>query len=429
MSFVILTSLFALLALGVPVGIALASIGLLGISVTVGLDAMTGLIKTLPIAVTRSYELITIPMFILMAELVLVSGVADQLFEAMAVWLGRRRGGLAVATALAGAGFGAISGSSTAAAAALSSTSLPAMERAGYDKKFSCGVVAVSGTLAMLIPPSLALILYGIIAEVSVGKLLIAGIIPGLLVMLAIVGTVQVLLWRNPSWAPEAGSYSWGQKFALLADIWPMLLFLFLVTGIIYLGIATPTEAAGIGAFGALVITVVRRKLTWSALLSALTRSLRTSCMILLIVVGASIFGVFLTLTQLTQNFVGFATSFQTSPYVVLALVIAVYLVLGCFMDQVAILILTVPITVPIVTALGFDPIWFGVLVVVTAEIGMITPPLGLNAFIVARYANQPLTRVFAGLWPHIVAHLLVIIVLCLFPQLVLWLPATGAVR
>ena len=262
--------LFGLLAVGVPVGIALAGVGMAGTSMMVGLPAMMSILKTLPIDVAQSYELITIPMFILMAELVVVSGVAEKLFEAMAIWLGRVKGGLAVATALAGAGMGAISGSSTAAAAALSSTSVPAMAKAGYESRFSCGVVAVSGTLSMLIPPSLALILYGIITETSVGKLLIAGIVPGLVVMLAIIATVRLLLWRYPERAPDTETYPWSAKFAALTEVWPMLLLLFLVTGIIYAGVATPTEAAGLGAFGALVVTAIKGRLTRRTLVDAL---------------------------------------------------------------------------------------------------------------------------------------------------------------
>lgn len=425
----IVIGLFGLLALGIPVGIALAGIGMLGTGMLVSFQAMMSIVRTVPIEVGHSYELITIPMFILMAEFVVVSGVADKLFHAMAVWLGRVKGGLAVATAMAGAGMGAISGSSTAAAAALSSTSIPAMERAGYEPRFSCGVVAVSGTLSMLIPPSLALILYGIITEQSVGKLLIAGVVPGIVVMLAIIATVWVILWFHPERAPPAQSYPWSEKLAITREVWPMIVLLLMVTGVIYGGIATPTEAAGLGAFGALLITAIKGKLNRHTLIEALARASRATCMILLIVVGAKIFGVVLTLTQVTQGFVAFATSLDTSPYVILAMIIMVYLVLGCFMDQVAAMILTVPITAPVVVALGFDPIWFGVIVVVTAEIGMITPPLGLNAFIVARYAKRPLSEVFSGLWPHIIAHLLVLALLCAFPQIVLWLPSTAAAQ
>ncbi|MHC5655976.1 TRAP transporter large permease [Stappia sp.] len=417
--------LFVLLAIGTPVGFALAISGVAGLFSLAGIAATIGVIETTPFSVANSYELITIPMFILMAELVVASGIADGLFHAMSVWIGRVRGGLAVATALAGAGFGAISGSSTASAAALSATSIPAMMKAGYEPRFSCGVVAVSGTLAMLIPPSIALVLYGLIAEVSIADLLIGGVIPGILVTLAIVATVYVLLWRDPKLAPETRSYSLQEKLAALREVGPMLALLFLVTGVIYLGVATPTEAAALGAFGALVLTGAVGKLSFKMLQRVLARSARATCMILMIVIGAHIFGFYLTLSQVTQNTVGFLTGLDTSPYVIMALIVVVYILLGCFMDQLAILILTVPIAVPAITALGFDPVWFGVVVVVTAEVGMITPPLGLNVFVVARYSGRPLEEIFAGIAPHVVAHLVVIAALIAWPSLVLWLPST----
>lgn len=417
--------LFALLAIGTPVGFALAIAGAAGLFATAGSVAMVGVLQTTPFSVANSYELIAIPMFILMAELVVASGIADGLFHAMSVWIGRVRGGLAVATALAGAGFGAISGSSTASAAALSATSIPAMLRAGYEPRFSCGVVAISGTLAMLIPPSIALVLYGIIAEVSIADLLIGGVIPGLLVTAAIIATIYVLIWRDPALAPATRSYSWREKLAALHEVGPMLALLLIVTGVIYLGIATPTEASALGAFGALVLTAMVGKLTWTTLLSVLTRAARATCMILMIVIGASIFGFFLTLTQVTQGTVSFVTSLDVSPYVIMALIVALYIVLGCFMDQLAILILTVPIAVPAIKALGFDPVWFGVLVVVTAEVGMITPPLGLNVFVVSRYSGRPLAEIFSGIAPHVIAHIIVIGLLIAFPALVLWLPGT----
>ncbi|UJX47312.1 TRAP transporter large permease [Xanthobacter sp. YC-JY1] len=424
-SLAIIGLLFALLAIGMPVGFAMAVSGALGLLATAGVAATVGVLETTPFSVTNSYELIAIPMFILMAELVVASGVADGLFHALAVWIGRVKGGLAVATALAGAGFGAISGSSTASAAALSATSIPAMLRAGYEPRFSCGVVAISGTLAMLIPPSIALVLYGIIAEVSIADLLIGGVIPGILVTLAIIATVYALLWHDPSLAPAGRSYSWKEKLVVLKQVGPMLLLLFLVTGVIYVGIATPTEASALGAFGALVLTAAVGKLSYPTLRHVLARSARATCMILMIVIGAHIFGFFLTLSQVTQMTVSFITSLDVSPYVIMAMIVLVYIILGCFMDQLAILILTVPIVVPAITALGFDPVWFGVVVVVTAEVGMVTPPLGLNVFVVARYSGRPLEEIFAGIAPHVVAHLLVIAALIAWPGLVLWLPST----
>ncbi|MDD9739788.1 TRAP transporter large permease [Marinovum sp. SP66] len=421
----VVISLLVLLLCGIPVGFALTFTGLIGLMAIVGFDSALSVLSTTPLSTTNGYELIAVPLFIVMAEFVIVSGIADRMFKAITIWVGRLPGGLAVATALAGAGFGAISGSSTAAAAALSSTSIPSMRRAGYEAKFSAGVVAVSGTLAMLIPPSIALVLYGIIIEANIADLLIGGVIPGILVTLAIIATVYVLIARDPSIAPSAAAHSWREKLLALREIGPMLLLLLCVTGSIYLGIATPTEAAGLGAFGAFLIAAAFRSLTWKSFAGAMARAVRATCMIFMIIIGAHIFGYVLTLGQITPKFVTWVTTLEVSPYVIMAGIILFYLILGCFMDQLAILILTVPVMVPAIVSLGFDPVWFGVLVVVAAEVGMITPPLGMNIFVVARYAERPLAEIFRGVAPHIFAHLIVLALLVAFPELVLWLPST----
>lgn len=424
-SLLVVIGLLVLLLLGVPVGFALAFTGLVGLMTIVGFESALSVLSTTPLSTTNGFELIAVPLFILMAEFVIVSGIADRMFRAITIWVGRLPGGLAVATALAGAGFGAISGSSTAAAAALSSTSIPAMRRAGYEVKFASGVVAVSGTLAMLIPPSIALVLYGIIVEVNIASLLIGGVIPGIIVTLAIIVTIYVLMARDPSIAPAARAWPMRDKIRALRDIGPMLLLLLCVTGSIYMGIATPTEAAGLGAFGAFIIAAAFRTLGWKAVWGALARAVRATCMIFMIIIGAHIFGYVLTLGQITPGFVNWITGLDVSPYVVMAGIIVFYLIMGCFMDQMAILILTVPVMVPAITSLGFDPVWFGVLVVVAAEVGMITPPLGMNIFVVSRYAERPLSEIFRGVAPHVVSHIIVLALLVAFPQLVLWLPGT----
>lgn len=416
--------MLVLLAGGVPVGFSLAIAGAAGLLAHGGLGLLTGILSTTSLSTVNSYELISIPMFILMAEFVILSGIADNLFKATATWVGRIPGGLAIATALSGAGFGAISGSSTAAAATLSATSIPAMLKQNYEPTFACGVVAISGTLAMLIPPSIALILFGIIADVSVGKLLIAGVVPGLLVTLTIVLTVLYLVWRVPSRAPRGTPSTLRQKFAALNGIWPMLALLFFVTGVIYTGIATPTEASAMGAFGACMIAALGGQLGGARLLTAAVKSLRSTAMIFMILLGAHIFGYFFTLTGVTQQLVSEISRAGLSPYAVITVILAIVLVLGCFMDQIAILVLTVPVTLPIVKAIGFDPVWFGVIMIVAGEVGMVTPPVGLNSFVVARYAQRPLSEVFVGAWPHVLAHLILIAVLVAAPELVLWLPS-----
>jgi len=417
--------LFAMLAFGIPVAFALAVSGAIGLYAYGGPDTLIGILETTTISTASSYELITIPMFILMAEFVVLSGIARDLFHAASIWVGRVRGGLAIATALAGAGFGAISGSSTASAATLASTSLPAMLEKGYERRLASGVVAISGTLAMLIPPSIALVLYGIIADVSVGRLLIAGVIPGLLITVVIIATVLVLVTLDPRRAPPVARHTMREKWIATRGVGPMLLLFGVVTGSIYSGIATPTEAAGIGAFGALVLAMLTRDGTPAGVLRAASRATQTTCMVIFIVIGAHVFGYFFTLTRTTHDIVQFVSALPVDRYVVILVILAGYVVLGCVMDQAAILILTVPIVLPLVKALGFDPVWFGVVIVVTAELGMVTPPLGMNVFVVSRATGMPLGEVFAGVLPHVIAHLLAIGFLVAFPEVVLWLPST----
>jgi C4-dicarboxylate transporter, DctM subunit len=336
-------------------------------------------------------------------------------------------GGLGMATALAGAGFGAISGSSTAAAATLSSTTMPAMLKQGYEPKLAGGVVAISGTLAMLIPPSIALVLYGIIADVSISALLIGGVIPGILVTLVIMATVYVLVLIDPTAAPAGRAYTLREKLASLKVVGPMVFLFMAVTGVIYTGVATPTEASGLGAFGAFLIAIWERKVTREGMKRALVHAAHASCMIIMIIVCAKIFGYFFTLTQSTQALVAWVSSLEVSKWVIIFLILFGYLVLGCLMDQVAILILTVPIVLPLVKALGFDPVWFGVIVIVMAEVGLVTPPVGLNVFVVARYAKRPLAEIFGGVWPHVFSHLLLVTAMVAFPQIILWLPSKMA--
>jgi C4-dicarboxylate transporter, DctM subunit len=425
LAFPVLLLLLGLLAIGTPAAFSLAVSGAAGLFAVGGGSMLMGVLETTPLSAASSYELITIPMFILMAEFVILSGVADSLFRTAATWVGRVPGGLAMATALAGAGFGAISGSSTASAATLSATTIPAMLKQKYEPSLACGVVAISGTLAMLIPPSVALVLFGIIADVSIGKLLVAGVIPGIIVTFTIMATVYYLVWRDPSRAPTGRSYTLMEKIRATSTVGPMLFLFMAVTGVIYTGVATPTEASGLGAFGAMLLAWKAGKLTRKNTLDALTRAARTSCMIVLIILGAHIFGYFFTLTQTTQQLVAWVGSLQMQPWMVMALILLIYIFLGTFLDQIAILILTVPVMLPLVKALGYDPVWFGVIVIVTAEVGLVTPPVGLNVFVVSRYTKRPLDEVFRGAFPHVVAHLLVIGLLLAFPQIILWLPST----
>jgi tripartite ATP-independent transporter DctM subunit len=425
LAFTITMLLFALLLIGMPVGLAMAVAGAVGLFASGGLSVVEGVLSTSPVSVVQAYELITVPMFILMAEFMVLSGVAQNLFDAGRAWVGRAPAGLAIATALAGAGFGALSGSSTASAATLSATTVPAMLKQGYEPRLATGVVAISGTLAMLIPPSIALVLFGLIADVNIGALLIGGVLPGLLVTFAIIATVLVLVALDPACAPSGRSYSMREKIATLKVTGPALLLLFAVTGTIYTGIATPTEASALGAFGAFLITLASGKLNFKSAVHALGRAASLTCMLLLIILGAKVFGYFFALTRTTQDIVAFVGALEASRWTIIALIFTVYFILGFFMDQVAILVLTVPVALPVVTSLGFDPVWFGVIVIVLAEVGLVTPPLGLNVFVVSKYTGRPIAEIFSGVTPHVIAHLLVVLVLVVFPQIILWLPST----
>jgi C4-dicarboxylate transporter, DctM subunit len=413
-----------LLVIRTPVGFAMAISGGLGLLWFGGERALLGILSTMPRDKASVYEFLTIPMFLLMAEFVLRSGVADDLFRAAAAWFGRLRGGLGIATAFAGAGFGAICGSSTAAAATLSSTSLKAMLTYGYEPRMASGAVAISGTLAMLIPPSIAMVVYGLLADVGIAKLLVAGIIPGILVTLTIALTVYVLAWRDPSCAPLTEPLTIAQKLATLRPVAPMLVLLFSVTGIIYTGLATPTEASAAGALCSAVIYFTRGRRTLAEVYDLVSRAVRTSAMIAMILLGATIFATFFALTQTTQGIVAWVNSLDLAPLLFIAILLVALIILGCFLDQLAIMVLTIPIVVPLVDSMGFDLIWFGVIFIVTAELGMVTPPLGLNAFVVAKYSKIPLRDVFIGILPHFFSHVLLIAILVLFPAITLWLPA-----
>ncbi len=386
--------LFALLALGAPISFALVISGAAGLLWVGGLGALLGTLASMPREAATVFEFTTIPMFLLMAEFVLRSGIGDDLFRAAAAWCGRVPGGLGMATAISGAGFGAICGSSTASAATLSSTSLPAMLDHGYEPRMAAGVVAISGTLAMLIPPSIAMVVYGLLAGVSIAKLLVAGIVPGLVVMMTIILTTYFLAVQDPRRAPLGAIVPLRQKFALLGKVGPMLILLMSVTGVIYLGVATPTEASAIGALCAAVLYFLRGKRSKAEVFEVVARATRTSCMLAMILFSAHLFSTFFTLTQTTQAVVAWVGALDVAPWVVILILVLIYMVLGCFLDQMAILVLTIPVVAPLVQSLGFDLVWFGVVMIVVAELGLVTPPLGLNVFVVAKYSKTPVSDV-----------------------------------
>ncbi len=418
-------SMMLMMLLRVPIALSILVAAAGGLALVAGPTALMGVLESAPLSTVSSYEFVTVPLFLLMAEFVIMSGVADGIFAAAAAWVGRMRGGLAIATALAGAGFAAICHSSTAAAATLSSTSVPAMLRANYEPRLAYGVVAISGTLGMLIPPSVALVLYGLISDVNIGRLFIGAVLPSVLVAVTIILTVVVLVRLNPHAAPAVKVHSWGEKWRSLKVAMPMTVLFLCVVGCIYTGICTPTEASALGAFGAWLIALALRRMDREKALRAAYRAARTTCMILLIVMTAHVLAYFLVLTQATEMLLDTVKGSGLPPWVVLMVIYGLYLVLGCFLDLAAMLVLTIPVVLPLVKAIGYDPVWFGIVVVVLGEIGMLSPPVGLNVFVVARVTGVPAREVFKGVWPHVLAHLVAVAVLTLWPQIVLWLPGT----
>ncbi|SDS44921.1 TRAP transporter, DctM subunit [Brevibacterium sandarakinum] len=420
---IILVLLLALLILGVPVGFAIAASGALGLYLIGGGRALQGILETAPHAGASQYSLLAIPMFIFMAQLIVKTGIASELFEIGRVWVGRLPGGLGIATNLAGALFAALSGSSTASAATLSGTALPEMTKAGYRKEISGGLVATAGTLAMMIPPSIALILYGILANASVGRLLIAGIVPGILISITTTITFLIVIKVSPGSVPSGQAYSGRAKLGTLKNIGPFLVLFLLVTGTIYAGVATPTEASALGALGAIVIGLARKALPLSKLTESLLDTVRVSAMITTIVIGSHIFGYFLTYSGVTKQLLDWVNEASLPPAAILIIFVIILLILGCLMDQIAILGLTVPIMAPVMDSLGFNLVWFGVIVVFFAEIGMITPPFGMNAFIVSRYSNESVAVIFKGIMPYFISLILLGVVLLAFPELILVVP------
>ena len=416
--------MFALLMLRVPIGIAMGISGVLGFGLLSGFAPALNLLGNVPLSVLTDYNLSVIPMFILMGAFCSTAGMSRELFDAGLAWVGHRRGGLGLAAIGACAGFAAINGSSVATAATMSQVALPEMRKAGYDSGLSAGLIAAGGTLGIMIPPSVIFVLYGIMTETDITKLFFAGVVPGLLAVGFYAALVAFIAHRHPDAFPAGRRYAWGERFAALRNLWPTLSLFLVVLGGMYLGFVTVTEAAGIGATGALAIGVLRGQLDRAAIKRALIDSLRVSSAIMLIVVGAYLFGYFLTVTQFTQKAVDLLVGLPIGAYGVLALVMVGYLVLGAVMDELAMILLTVPIVYPVMMKLGFDPVWFGVIIVMAVTFGMICPPVGMNVFVINSIARDiSLTRIYKGTMPFIAVDVLRLVLLCAFPVISLWLP------
>lgn len=417
-------ALFVLMLLRVPVGMAMGLVGVTGYSYLVGPGPALKLVGQTSMRTVTDYTFGVIPMFMLMGALVSVSGVSRELFRAANSMIGHLRGGLGVATVVACGGFAAICGSSVATAATFSSVAYPEMRRFGYPQSFATGVIAAGGTLGAMLPPSTVLAVYAILTQQDIGKLFMAGIVPGLLAMLMYVLTIAVIVRVKPGWLPRGEARAWSERAAELKNVWaPIVLFLFVIGGL-YGGFFTPTEAGGVGASGAFILGVLRGRLDRAKIREALLSATRTAAAVFTVLIGALLFGYFLTITQSPQKLTEFLTGLGVGRYGVLALIMVMYLVLGCLMDAMAMIILTVPIIYPVILHLGFDPIWFGIIIVMTVELGLIHPPVGMNVFVIKSVVKDvSFTTIFKGVLPFVATDILRLVILIAFPAIALWLP------
>ncbi|HKO08483.1 MAG TPA: TRAP transporter permease [Alphaproteobacteria bacterium] len=418
--------LFALMLLRVPVGMALGLVGVGGFAYLVGGEPALKLVGQTSMRTVTDYTFGVIPMFLLMGAFVSTSGMSRELFRAANTFVGHLKGGLGIATIAACGSFAAISGSSVATAATFSAVAYPEMRRFHYPQSFSTGVIAAGGTLGAMFPPSTVLAVYGIITEQDIGKLFMAGIVPGIIAVSMYIVTIVIIGIMRPAFLPAGPRSSWKERRAALSDIWaPLLLFVFVIGGL-YGGLFTPTEAGGMGAGGAFIIGVLRGRLSTTDIRRSLLQATRTAAAVFTILIGALLFGYFLTITETPQNVTAFLTGLGLGRYGVLALIMLMYLVLGCLMDAMAMIILTVPIVFPVIKALGFDPIWFGVIIVMTVELGLIHPPVGMNVFVIKSVVQDvKFSTIFKGVLPFIVTDLLRLVLLIAFPLLATWLPRT----
>jgi tripartite ATP-independent transporter DctM subunit len=417
--------LVLLLFLGMPIAFVMMLVGFLGIWSLSSLGAALPKVAETVYGVAANYPYTIIPLFILMGSFAGTGGVTRQLYDTFDKWFRKLPGGLGIATIAACAGFAAVSGSSVAAAAAMGNVALPEMRRFGYAPKLACGVVAAGGTLSFLIPPSLGFVVYGMLTEQSIGKLLIAGIMPGILLSLAYIAVVIVLVNRDPSLAPRSPEkVTFGQKLVALKGVWETLLVFCIVMGGIYLGFINPTEAGAIGATALLAIVVLKRRLTWESLFVSLLEMARISVMVLFLVAGATVFSYFLALSTIPALVSNWIAGLGVSKYLILTIIIAIYFLLGCFLDSVSMMVLTLPVIFPVVLAVGFDPIWFGVVAVLMMEAGLITPPVGLNVYTLAGIAKDvSMAEIFKGATPFLLSIIAVALILTLFPVIALYLP------
>lgn len=416
--------LLVLLAISIPVGVAMIVVGFLGIAYLISWGGALNMMSLVPFAKASSYTLSVVPLFILMGHFGFHSGLSRDMYNAAYHWLGRLRGGLAMATIAGCAGFASICGASPATAATMGTVCIPEMKKYGYDSSLATGSVAAGGTLGILIPPSLGFVIYGIISENSIISLFISGIIPGIVLSLLFMAAIYVAVSRRPGIAPDGPGFTWKERFVSLRSVWTVALLFIFVIGGMFFGFFSPTESAAIGAFGTLLIMIFRKKFTLENFFSSLLATGKTTGMVFLILIGAFVFGYFIALSRIPAALTAFVSDLPLHPTVIMIGILLVYVLLGCFMDAIAMVSLTVPVFYPVVIGLGFDPIWFGVVVIAVMEMGLITPPVGMNVYVLAGVAKGvPIEVIFRGIFPFLAALVVFVALLFLFPNAVLWLP------
>lgn len=418
-----------LIALGTHIGPSLAAGGFLGLVLLFGdLSTAMGILSTTPYSTVAVFDLAVLPLIILMGVLTMHVGVTDGAYDAAYKWLGRLPGGLAIATVFACAAFGAACGSSAATAAIFTKVSLPEMRKAGYHTKLSCGSVAAGGTLGMLIPPSALGIIYGILTEQSIAKIFLGGVGPGILLAILFSLGIYIMVLRTPSLAPRMKmNFQWREKMASLAGLWGVALLALLILGGIYTGVFTATEAAAVGCFAAFVMFALSKQRSWNALWSALLEAGRTNAMVFMVLIGAMIFSRMLAITGITNKFIDAVSSSGLHPMVILWSFMVMYLVMGCFLDSISMMSITLPVIFPMMSSFGVDPIWFGLVVIVVIEMGLLTPPMGLNVYVVKATAGESvrLEDVFAGCLPFLFIMLVGLFLIVFIPGIITWLPNT----
>ncbi len=418
-------AIFALALLRMPLAFSMGLVGIVGIGLTRGWDPALASTAQVVHETGFAYTLSVIPLFILMGNFVARAGLAHELFAAAYAFIGHFRGGLAHATVAACAGFGAICGSSIATAATMSKVAYPSMKKMGYSDSLSTGVMAAGGTLGIMIPPSTIMVIYGIITETNIGKLFAAGVIPGILTALLMMGAIVYMTSKDPEHAPAGKRSTWPERWAALRGIWGVVLLVIVVLGGIYGGLFTATEGAGFGAAGAFLFALARRRLTWAILFQVLVESARTTAMLFTLLIAATIFANFVNFTTMPNDLKEWITHLGLSPVMIITAMMLIYIVLGTVMEELTMVLLTIPLFFPIVTALGFDPVWFGVLIVMIVQIGLISPPVGMNLFVINTLLPKVgLGNIFKGCWPFVLVMIFVLGLLIAFPQLSLWLPS-----